>query len=1680
MEIENKRILQKYAKPSTFTDIEGIETPLPFSEWYSSRFGIIPGNEYKQYNDYLIEWYKNKKDVSLTNRELIKKNYLLLLKQLQIFYSDEEVEGWYKNINLDNEDDLLRSIPYFAKKLKEITLYYLQLRKDVQSTRFVYNQLGTNDSILQQIRQFLLTNYTLQSDNIFSLPYNIQKNLPSLSSINNTLNLQIQELYDICSYLDQSPTLPASAYYDTNNDTLRNILLSKNLELSSAEWLYKLGTYPLSTVYNVINETENTVPNLNTTLLQKYLGTTITHFISSVANPVLSTQKDFYTIDITRGNNFFYWPAGAYKSNIFLTPTYKPVALTALNIESLGIAGSSIDVSDTIFVKTAQDTQGAWLREKFFNEEDKNLQATLYANTKTVFRYPYPGYGLSATDLPWTGYDFFTNPRFLYLEDEIKKSIETVYWSSGLSGTTDPLLLNNTTLVQCSAHASTNYQNADKIRTLVISPDYTNTSVNQDYNEAWLYRFERTDIPIKSADKTVIYWPYENINTEEDFPNYYPEKTSDICLPVPVSSIDVSSIIAGNTLSGSDVLYKLTNYEDTIENATECCWLSGQQVTYPNTKLVTTQQQELQLLVNSGEYVSFIWTGPNNTNVNTVFKTLQHQPDCKFATTPNITYLNHNLCTCKQVLFTPFGHPGTSYSDYNSLADFIIENNYAPANLDLTIWKDSTNTGYAQSSAFCWYKTDKTTGWGNGTWYSGNPNTGNNFLLQTGKSYTYYRAEAKIQSKNTTTLPSYILRHPYGNSSRRVWMKAYKNQDNIWVPLKEPTSMVLYPGDLISYQRVKNTTFSLSSVALQTVDIAENRGSAWTTYDYISINKNPVTNISKQVILSYPNSLAGVSFEDNINPNDPQYPKLNPNNFVNIVQWSVTAPNLSTQYFRNTSFVTVNITLTGLYTFSVTALSAAQVPLTNVTTPSGYYIFTNIPAVTAVSDRMFVASLTGFDTPAPGFTLNLQLSGWTYPTTIYSTSAVGAKPYWAQTFINRDENTNFKGINDWGTPQRFFNEHNIVTQPPFSDITLDTGNYFEYYRGLKTDLVWNQPILYKTFAREKIWSVIELSTSTFSNLSSLLNNIKTDIITKPSTAISPIILQNFVDNEPVEVYYNALESFTWNVTAEPLFSQTVFANITSREINPWLEKYIPQTPWHNPFNQNFPTVAATPAFNKLYDKNEIGGYFLPKNLGVTTYFDKDTITQIEISALNAIPYFASENKINSIGLSKTEQNSPYKIVSENCVWQKEPTTSNAIAGTNNKKAFKRYQKFIPYTSGYEKNSQNRIGIINQASKQTPWVGPQNDIWGDFNTYPISPVGELNINVWKDAQFLKNSELQLDNWVTDIFGNQYGLYKPIKNKSFISRKNTLGVIWVRDNAQNTKPSKISLKNVFDTYKSTTLINSLTGTKVKRIDTFFDTLFVEAQNVLFFEKINYDYNTNNIFSISDDARHISLALPVSLNINREFDNKINNNTLYAKAGETWFFPNEKRVIVSVISLSSVFVTPELYRLDLINNNLAKIFPILPNDQQQLTTFNSLNLTGVNEPLLTYNSLTNEFVMAFTGTNLNNETQLIELTVLNSSIPELKEIQIYSSTTQSLDLPIINQPLEINITQNNNIDIRYTPVNGPATFTIITRPSWLRLSSTGRFTGIPTTTGVFYSTFTVSNNYGSTYYTLTINVT
>ena len=1518
----NKQHLSIYAAPiSTTAKALDIEDPLSFKDWVNTRVGIIPGQEYTLYNQYLTDWYTAKKDTFINEKTNdLKVRYLSLLKQLQVFFTQEEKEKWYNFINFSSEREVLLAIPFFAKKLKEISLYYIELRKKLKRSKLQYNIGGTGTGFILDSKEHILSNFSKSEYNTLHIPSYIFANIPDLSATKDTLVAQVEEIYDDHSYFDHSSTMPVSAYFDLNDSTTKKFFKTKDLNLPELEWLFTNNITLTGDLFN-----PDTGLDIATEYLTKYTGQD--HYISDLINQTQNVEN--YSIDINTGNNFFLWPVGVYRSEVISDTRYVPQPLTATDIETLGTAGLNIEGADTIFVKTANGVEGAWLQLKQYNTVDVDMISYIDSSKKTSFIFPYPGYGLSSENMEWTGPSMTFTSEFFYLDNSFKKSVEYAYWNFNHTLTTViPVAINNTSLIDCKAFASTNYTNADKIRTWQVPPYTFESSYKGESNQAWLYRFTRTDLPIAPGEN-VIYWPYERVNKEETFPDYYPKDVF-ICNQKSLTSIDFPFSTASDSITSADVVYKITNYKHTKEQATECAWLSG--VNIKQSGFIFTRQTSLNLIGEAGTLTRFIWDGTTQTDINTVFKTYAHQDDCPYVTDKTLTYTDFSKCTCGAVHFSPFGHAGATVTDNNSYADIIFEDTEILKLEDVFVlldWRDTANNNYKNSLAFAWYKTNSKTGFGDGKWISEIP-SGIPRLVK-GKPYCFYRPNLKVIDNSTSNLPSLTLRHKYSDVREKAWVKA-KKVDNTWYSTGIASDMVLNQEDLLIYEKASTTSFQITGNNLQQLTITENKGSLWSNYDYLTIvdPNSPITNITQTVYVTYPNNsfvnpaVAAITVPGGV-------PLLNRDRILSVKRWSLTGPDGTIETFDNVAGFSFTPVITGVYNVSVVAVTGTQTTYTldatggAIYTPgtTGLYTFNNIPSITAVPLLQEVTSLTAIDTPVPGFVLNTDLFGWDYNSfTQKFTTTPGARPFWAKAYTDKSNKTDFKGTESWGIPIKVYDTYNFITQPDISTILLETGQYVEYERKYNNLLVWKQPLERKIEVNEKQWCTLNFTVTSTTKLQGVIDNLRDniDLVVIPLSSPSPITLTNIVNNEPVEIYYNAINTFTWNITAVPQVLKTITTENTANI------SYNATRPWAHFANRFTPTVARMPTLESIYAQKDTGGYFLPNNLGTSLYNSKDYTFNLGTTSSALTSDFEDVN-VHFAGrsVSKHDHITPYKDLQENATWLKDSFITGELAGNVNREVIKKYQKFIPYQPSSESVKNKQYGLVTTNSKLTPWGGTRDEKWIDSLNAPRSFTGVFNIDNWVDSQQLKNTKKRIYNWSTDIFGNQYALFKDIAGVDFYSQKNVLGELWVRKNSQIVQPAYIALDSVFDTYKGLSVYADLTGNGIKKIDVFFDTLYIETTNTVIFEKIIYSYEDDNIYSFVDSSHTLSLPCPVTTNLSREFARINLASTPLAVVGDTWFFPEQKIVLVSVCELSGSNVLPTIYELDISKETLERVFPV-----------------------------------------------------------------------------------------------------------------------------------------------------------
>lgn len=1693
---------------------QDLNAPLSYLEWKQTRPQIVETDSIIYYNRYVAEWFENNKNKSLAKKFVLRQKYLYLLDQLQLFFTKEEKNSWYNQINLADEKELLLSIPYFAKRLKQCVLYYLELRNKLKNVKLKYNTKGTKTSLEIELKRAILATFSSLNE---ELPTSLQPYLPSFQHLQQNLVVEIEEMYDDMQYFDRSSTVPGSAYYDPFHEATSKFFQTKGLVLSTDQWAFTNINLQVSANFNSFFDTltSNIFDQTDSDLYYTYLSNFLSENKLTLEILPLSSLFETFDLNIESGNNFFYYPYGSVDTSISIQGQIPPISLSALEIEG-ATAGLSIDKADTIFVKNGNKIQGAWYRLSEFSESQETVRAYIASNFKTSFIFPYPGYGLSGDDFEWTGSSFETDSEYTYLSQEYKAAVDKSYWSQTLTDSSEPVFLNNSTPLLTNGTASTHPLSADKIFLRKrLSEGIDTTTALGELSGAWLYRYSKTSLPVSPGETNTFLWPYQVIDVEEDFPSQFlPSNvfsTSQNFISINGNNnFRSSGFIGTDVFDTSDKIYKLAKHTDGVEDALECAWYYVPPKTSLDGLYKYYSHNNISYYFESGVATKFIWTGANNTPLSSVFNNIKHQPDCPFSSS-SYTELSsytkfHSLstyawdkCTCKQVFYTPLGHNGSNFDANNKVADFVVELNTLDIKdeFDLATWRFNGFSYTDPDAKFVWYRSlDSNQKWGHGAWvnYNSNPI---NFNLINGKEYVYFRATSPYS--NEPLSPYIVTKNLSSTQITGTWRQAKKDESGQWVGINRTSTMRISERDIIKIERQTTCSyFYLSSYQVE--NISENKGSIWSTYDYIALNSP-----SNFTTIAWPT--------DGIAPlgsNDPQYPNTAFSDLsAASFEWTITLlsadqtgtlrPTPSAATF-NQQIITFSPLIAGFYQISAVAVTPNQT--SNATTynidqtgfiggensPSdqSFVINTSANSLSIVTETRIPFTSIPILSVVPEYKNEIEEIEFTYPVAGFLIEVDLPNPinFWADLFVDKDINTNYKGIISWGYPKIFINDYLPNSLPKFSKLAFEYNTIVDYER-TGPAFRWLQPFIFKKVEQTKQWSNLQYNTDNYSILSSVfVSKQHPTLETYPLKTPSSIILSNVLNSSPVEVYYNALNSFVWTVSTEiPQTTEIPEPILLVDSVDAYTKTLL------NRFNA---TVATLPVLEKTYTSKAIGAYLLPQYLGLTQFINKDFVSVL--SADNAscypntgCPYttllslqdtttniltgtFIVEDTnvhIGGRGLTKRDQPTLYTWNEYN-QWMKEAPSTGLIAGMPKKSLTRDLQTFIPYKSNNENVS---LGLITTQSRVSPWGGKDQEVWTDALNEPKSFTGVRNVSAWSESQILKQNQKQLFNWTTDIFGNQYGLFKTIEEGTDLYSQQTIpGEIWTKTNNGIIQPATTALSAVFNIFSGNTVYSSLTSS-VFNIECFFDVLLISTNQLLSLLSLDYDFENNLILTNIDESKFIF----VSQNYRYE---------------DVWFFPETKKLYLLMTQLSGTTFLPELKVLDLVDKSLTTQYPLF--DQAILFTqaISSVSVEEIYTGKLNYNTLNKTFLLTYNGKTTEQLPFICIIKIQVGEMLTLKEVNFYLAETKEFEdiyPPHISfdQLTKLYYVANGLTNlIQLTAENNPLSYelfntsTIENSFTTLSVNNSGIFTCTPNEPGLFFLSFKVYNNFGSTSYSIALS--
>jgi len=840
-------------------------TPHSFKKWAYEQNIDVSDDNYPNYLEYLKTWYQNRKVLSSENKNLLKLEYIQLLKDLSFLFNDVEKNKFLKNIDYTNDEEIIYNIPFFAKKIKEIAKVLMNKRESVKNAKIKYNMVGSNQGVESILYDYVLRSFTKKEGNVTQIPTSIFHSLiPALSSIKDDFYIEIEELHDPSVYHDSDPSVNISSYQnvgdilgdlpyeDLTEDELTGILATRFLPSVADSTISKLIKSYMN--YDDLNATN--VADYSIEATKAYLGEP-KYALTALKLSEFDASDKIINISLKIGNNWFLWPSGYnITTDYAFNNIYQPIEINkSMFLSSSATFGSSYKESDLIFTEKNGCVEGAWLLGNKIYTTENNLSIEIVSGTKRQIRFPYPLFKISSKGKNWGGFslDEKDSNLFYSLDNTKREELLSRYFTETYpNSAVNPIKINQTTLVYDGAYSGIISTEADTVfKTKPFAPISTiySESDHGESESAFLYKAQKTDLPIQIGTNN-IYWPYVKFSDGVSIPLTIKDDT---CIPIRLketTSKNFIGSISGPAFQSADVIYKLdakSNFPteaayyqsgstDNLDIMVNAITVYDRPADRCSKYITGAVQNALCLKINPSEKVSFIWSDVD-TYADDVFKFFKHSDDCPYKNATSNYYDDQDFvndiestwekCTCKSVFFSPVGHVGDNIYDYNGVTDMLFHDpDGLGADFSLSSWIDTRNYNAYQSPQFSYYRlndSDKKINWGRGYWKTGN---GQKMVLKCGKRYTYYRTPFRKNSTDTTQSPYYVIKYPYkkitglcaGDYSDIVilWDRS-KTQEDVFQTCKR---VILTMAEKIIGGSNSKTQISVISFDTNTADVA--------------------------------------------------------------------------------------------------------------------------------------------------------------------------------------------------------------------------------------------------------------------------------------------------------------------------------------------------------------------------------------------------------------------------------------------------------------------------------------------------------------------------------------------------------------------------------------------------------------------------------------------------------------------------------------------------------------------------------------------------------------------------------------------------------------------------------------------------------------------------------------------
>ncbi len=214
---------------------------LNFLKYSGSNYKDL--NELELYSEYLKTW-EQKTNISLrSSNSDIRNQFIAFLSEIKLVFLTPEERRFFDNIDLEDNEHLTISVPFFSRKIKEIALYFKKKRDNVPNSLLSTKVKGTAQGVKKFINEEIVNIYTGDdvSDKL-TIPENINNFL-------NNINVNVEQVYDnFNDYFDLDPN-KSPTFYNSTSGSRFNFFSSNTNEINLTDY-----TTTEESIIDILNE----------------------------------------------------------------------------------------------------------------------------------------------------------------------------------------------------------------------------------------------------------------------------------------------------------------------------------------------------------------------------------------------------------------------------------------------------------------------------------------------------------------------------------------------------------------------------------------------------------------------------------------------------------------------------------------------------------------------------------------------------------------------------------------------------------------------------------------------------------------------------------------------------------------------------------------------------------------------------------------------------------------------------------------------------------------------------------------------------------------------------------------------------------------------------------------------------------------------------------------------------------------------------------------------------------------------------------------------------------------------------------------------------------------------------------------------------------------------------------